>query len=67
MEKSVLEIKELTRCYGLGLALTRKVCEYFETDSEIKNVLSDLSHSSIITDSGDIFASYLENHPEMKK
>lgn len=67
MEKNIQEIKELTHRYGQGLALTRKVCEYFDTDEEIKNVLSDLSHSSIITDSGDIFASYLENHPEMKK
>lgn len=67
MEKSVQEIRELARCYGLGLALTRKVCAYFDSDEEIKNVLSDLSHSSIITDSGDIFASYLDNHPEMKK
>lgn len=67
MEKSVQEIKELARRYGLGVALTRKVCEYFDTDEEINSVLRDLSHSSIITDSGDIFASYLENHPEMKK
>lgn len=67
MEKSVREIKELARSYGLGLALTRKVCEYFETDSEIKNVLIDLSHSSLITDSGDIFSAYLDNHPELRK
>jgi hypothetical protein len=67
MEKSVLEIRELAHHYGLSLALTRKVCEYFDTDEEIKNVLSDLSHSSLITDSGDIFASYLENHPELRK
>lgn len=67
MEKSVREIRELARRYGLGLALTRKVCEYFDDDVDIETVLSDLSHSSLITDSGDIFASYLENHLEMKK
>lgn len=67
MEKSVQEIKELARRYGLGLALIRKVCAYFDSDYEIKNVLSDLSHSSIITDSSDIFSAYLDNHPELRK
>jgi hypothetical protein len=63
-----MEVKELVRKYGLSLALTKKVCEYFKSEDEINEVLSELSHSNLITDSKkSLFDIYLENHPERRK
>ena len=52
--------------YGLGLALIRKVCAYYDNEKDVHKALSDLSHSLIVLDA-DVFSSYLENHPEMKR
>jgi hypothetical protein len=66
MEKTVEEIKSLRHRYGLGLALIRKVCAYYDDEEDVHKALSDLSHSLIVMDA-DVFGSYLENHPEMKR
>jgi len=66
MENTGKEIKTLRQRYGLGLALIRKVCAYYDNEEDVHKVLSDLSHSLMVMDA-DVFDSYLENHPEMKR
>jgi len=66
MEKTSNEIKAMHQRYGLGLTLIRKVCAYYDDEEDVHKALSDLSHSLIVMDA-DVFSSYLENHPEMKR
>ena len=68
MIKTKEEIFELRRRYGQGLALVRRVCEYYDNDDDINKVLSDFSRSLLILDSKrSLFDAYLEEHPEMRR
>ena len=68
MIKTKEEIFELRRRYGQGLALVRRVCEYYDNDDDINKVLSDFSRSLLILDSKrSLFDAYLENHPDMRR
>lgn len=67
MTYTIENIRELRRRYGLGLALIKKVCKYYDSWDDVFKVLADLSGSLVIMDGPDIFDAYLENHPEMKR
>ena len=68
MIKTKAAIFELRRRDGQGLALVRRVCEYYDNDDDINKVLSDFSRSLLILDSKrSLFDAYLEEHPEMRR
>lgn len=67
MEKTNKELYELYHRYGLGVALIRKICAYYDNDEDSNKVMFDLSRSMMLLDGSDVFDSYLKNHPEMKR